>query len=304
MLERTRIRKENPYPLKHRIYWPEKREYRAPPRKPLAKSMTIAAAFVCLDGIVLAADSEYTYNYSKYEGEKLFQFVDDNWAIGIAAAGTMGLAKMFISDLKRKFTVSKDIQSLHDAIIERAKYFNEEYIRKSNEPRQLLLLIAIQLKSAPENLLLKISGDVVEPVQESDFIGAGDEIARATASWIFHPHMPARVVQQVALQVLYWTTEHVQFCGKATYALIVPKPWRQTRSFSWFQINEFFWGLNELLQPILNGCMNPQLPQDGFEAQLQAFVDKMRAVRAASIQAAAPFPGTNPSSPTEPERQP
>lgn len=266
--------------------------------------MTIAAAFVCLDGIVLAADSEYTYNFSKYEGEKLFQWGNDNWAIGIAIAGTMDLAKMFVDELHYKLLDSDDLESLRKKIIDLAKYFNEEYIRKSTDMRQMLLLIAIQLKTSDKNLLLKVNGDVVSPVWSSDFIGAGDEIARATASWIFHPSMPVKVGSQVALNVLYWTAEHAQYCGKTNYALTVPKPWKQMVSFSVYHIDDFFFGLNELVRPILVGCMHMPVPDNKFEEALQAFVDKMREVRRASKLAAMPFPKPDPSSPTELERQP
>jgi ATP-dependent protease HslVU (ClpYQ) peptidase subunit len=182
--------------------------------------MTIAAAFICLDGIVLAADSEYTYNYSKYEGEKLFQFGNDSWAIGIAAAGTMDLAKMFVSDLHRELQTETSVKASHVAIILRAKHFYDEYVRKNGEQdRQLLLLIAIQSKTSDENLLLKVNGDIVDPISQCDFIGNGDELARATASWIYHPHLPTDVATPVALNILYWTTQHAQFCGQSIYAL-------------------------------------------------------------------------------------
>lgn len=269
--------------------------------------MTIAAAFVCCDGIVLAADSEYTCNYSKYEGEKLFQFGNDDWAIGIAVAGTMDLAKMFVDQLHHELMQSNDVESpesIRGQIIALAKYFNAEYIRKSEEQRQLLAFIAIQMKSSDQNLLLKLNGDMVAPVHTSDFIGAGDEIARATASWLSHPSMPVNVGVNIALQVLHWTTKRAQYCGQTIYALMIPKPWRQQRSFTTFEITEFFWGLHELLRPILIGCLNSQIAQDKFDAGLKAFEEKMREVRQASLLAAQPFPGICPSSPAASERQP
>jgi ATP-dependent protease HslVU (ClpYQ) peptidase subunit len=274
--------------------------------------MTIAAAFVCVDGIVLAADSEYTYNYSKYEGEKLFQFGSNNWAIGIAIAGTMDLAKMFVDELHYKLKKeSDDLESLRDQIVALAKYFKEEYISKTTElepARQLLAFVAIQMKASDKNLLLKVNGDVVSPVYSSDFIGAGDEIARATASWIFHPQLPRNVATQVALNILYWTAQHAQYCGQSIYALSIPKPWKLIPSFTFYQIKDFFFGLNELLRPILVGCLDVRVTEDVFEISLQALVDKMRLVRRDAMRAAAPFPThlvpTAPSSPTEPEQQP
>lgn len=265
--------------------------------------MTIAAAFVCSDGIVLAADSEYTYNYSKYEGEKLFQFGNDKWAIGIAAAGTMGLAKMFIDDLKWELRNLENIQSLCEKIKVRAKYFKEEYIRKEERERMLLLLVAIQMKSCDENVLLRIDGDLVEPVYGSEFIGVGDEIARATASWIFHRSMPTNIVGQLALQVLYWTTQHAQFCGKTLYAMAVPRPWKLQPAVSMYEINDFFWGLNGLLRPILMGCIDQKISQERFEFSLQAFVERMRAARgpAAMALAAIPYQELSSSFPAAPE---
>lgn len=260
--------------------------------------MTVAAGFVCSDGIVLAADSEYTYNYSKYEGEKLFQFGTDHWAIGIAIAGTMPLAKMFISDLNRELRKILDLQGLHEKIIERAVYFKERYIRlETEEIRQLLLLIAIQMKSSDENLLLSVNGDVVDPVERSHFIGVGDELARATSSWLFDPSMPRHIVSQLAMHVINWTSEHTKNCGQSLYAMVVPKPWKVQRVFIFGVKGEFFWGLNELLRPILMGCMDVLITDKDFDASLKKLEEKMRAVRACAFQAVAPPPGLPPGAP-------
>jgi hypothetical protein len=137
--------------------------------------MTIAAGYVCLDGIVLAADTEYTSGASKYEGEKLFGISKGDWAVIIAGAGTMDLVNMVIDAFKHEFDASDDLKILRQKIISTAGHFHAQHIlpmKTTDEPRQLLLLIAIQIKNG-ENLLLKVNGDVVTPVTHSEFIGYG-----------------------------------------------------------------------------------------------------------------------------------
>jgi hypothetical protein len=156
------------------------------------------------------------------------------------------------------------------------------------------------MRHVAQNRLLKVSGDMVEVVNRSDFIGGGDELARATASWLFHPMLPRKVAGQIALQVLHWTTQHAQFCGKGIHAMGIPNPWQPEHSVAIYEITEFFWGLNDLLRPILIGCIDIGVPSDQLDSSLRAFQAKMLAVREANVRAAAPYPGLSPSSVTEP----
>ncbi len=45
-----------------------------PKRLPQVKAMTIAAGFMCSDGIILCADSEHSDEITKFQRSKVFRF--------------------------------------------------------------------------------------------------------------------------------------------------------------------------------------------------------------------------------------
>jgi hypothetical protein len=116
--------------------------------------MIISVGFVCVDGIVLVADTEYTSVRSKYGGEKLL-----NIEGRLGHAGRWRRYNGHRQDGVDAFRHDPDevggLASLRTKIIDIAGHFYAEHIlpmQGTNELRQLLLLVAIEIRNR-ENLL-------------------------------------------------------------------------------------------------------------------------------------------------------
>jgi 20S proteasome alpha/beta subunit len=71
--------------------------------------VTIAVGFLCTDGIVLGADTQYTQHYTtfglKTQGPKLFVVADrPDLAVIVAGAGSVSFMKMAVDKLKQAFS--------------------------------------------------------------------------------------------------------------------------------------------------------------------------------------------------------
>ena len=247
--------------------------------------MTIAAGFVCPDGIVLAADSEVAYAGSKAPEHKIFSLIKGGaWSIDIAGAGTMDLVRMMFDDLEFELKPTHDLPALRNKIIERAEYFRDHYIWPSAMPGRALLalqlLVSIRMADG-QNLLLKVDGSdgaLVNRVVFSEFIGVGAEVARPVSAWVFKPGIKMEVVRQLAEQIVRWTKAQVPGCGGESSIYILPRKGGVLASGEmWMdRETEFFWNLNEFLQPILEGCIDVSMRDDEFEMNIDRFAERMR----------------------------
>ena len=260
--------------------------------------MTIAAGFVCNDGIVLAADSEISTQTSKWEGRKLFEHIRQNYGVVVTGAGDADLLNMAAYEIGRALAATDKLDGIRakvsavlDQICERCidRYQDGD----PNRP-QLFLLIAARMNSG-QCLLLRTNENRISSVDGCEFVGIGADIARAEASWLYQPDLTTAVMSKIALQLIYWVKQHVLGCGQATYVISL----REARGRS-IELCEdgFFWGLHDLLRPILLSCMDIKVPDEALDHALRLFEGKIRAVRRASVQAAAPF-----SFPIEPDRR-
>ncbi len=66
--------------------------------------MTIAAGFCCPDGIVLAADTQYTLGYmTRIQGPKIFRLKErENVRVAVAGAGDVAYMQMAVEEIDRK----------------------------------------------------------------------------------------------------------------------------------------------------------------------------------------------------------
>jgi 20S proteasome alpha/beta subunit len=251
--------------------------------------MTIAAGFVCSNGVVLAADSEHSTDVVKFERRKVFQCKKKNYGFAVAGAGRSDLIRLVVDELRDKLSEKDKLPQIRRKIKKLLKEVCDEHIFSTYQatdpyrPR-LLLLVAARMDTG-ENALWKTDDKIIATVDGCEFVGAGDSLAMTVASWLYDPSLSTGVVNVLAMQIIRWVKEHVPGCGKATHAVSVVGIQGSKRVIRTFcSDEEFFWGLNELLRPILIGCIDEKMTDSDFDSRIVKFSEKMRAVRQAFQQ--------------------
>lgn len=141
--------------------------------------MTIAAGFVCSDGIVLCADSQESAGDYKFPVEKLVTDQSGLFQIAVAGAGAGSLIDMAVGRIIRAFR--QDCPENYYAVEDRiadvlSALYNKEfqlYPFYQEEDRIIELLVAVKLRGTSKALLYKTSATAVSEVAEHAVIGSG-----------------------------------------------------------------------------------------------------------------------------------
>jgi 20S proteasome alpha/beta subunit len=260
--------------------------------------MTIAAGFVCADGLVIAADGEISNNIAKWEDTKVHQCIRKNYGVVISGAGDSTLLKMAVDEIDLQLAENADLQRIREIVVDVTDRLSRRcifcYVDGDPDRPDLQLLVGARMKSG-QTLLLKTEVNRICEVSGCDFVGVGHTLARTVASWLYQPQMPADVVAVIAMQIVYWVKQHVSGCGQETRVVSLVD--RNRSSITLYEDRDFFWGLNELIQPILVSCIDPTVTDTQFSDRIEKFAMKMGQVRQARKIASLPFPGA-------PEREP
>jgi hypothetical protein len=186
--------------------------------------MTIALAFRCADGAVLATDSQMTVSQlAKFPAKKLYTFGGTPANPVFAFAGREDFSRVCISKLaeviKRAETHG---EGLLDALETEARRIHEEFHSAYDDPAgrlELGLFVALNNKGTTE--LLSIFGPVVCPIADHDFMGVGAPIARAVATPLYYPAITTVEACRLAIYTLMQTKEFSDACGGPSQIAII-----------------------------------------------------------------------------------
>ncbi len=91
--------------------------------------MTIALGFRCLDGVVIATDSQYTLDIAKGRGQKIFPIpTNGHYALTIGGAGASDQIKSTVAEIGRSLakeigarrTTNEEIRQVVEAVLQRS----------------------------------------------------------------------------------------------------------------------------------------------------------------------------------------
>lgn len=151
--------------------------------------MTIAAGFVCTDGIVLCADTQESYGEDKAYVYKLVPMTGKNWVATVAGAGTgylVDYANDKILDALDGIPPGTDAAALR-AIWE--KLFKELYAGEFHlypaalESKQIQMLIGLCDKSQSKTYLFSVDSTLVRQISKERVIGAGELLKNLAESF-------------------------------------------------------------------------------------------------------------------------
>lgn len=180
--------------------------------------MTIAAGFVCADGIVIAADTEYT-GVSKFQGSKVWWVQNGETTFVLTGTGP-GVTLGHIRDhLFRMFQPSMEPEQVSDMVHGVLTGFFEKHIyTKPVELQQEAspsLLFAVR-KGGRFHLYQTESAPPPARVEQWACVGWGRDLGQYIADLFYKPGQAAKWTERLAAYLVYQAKRHSAYCGGGT----------------------------------------------------------------------------------------
>jgi 20S proteasome alpha/beta subunit len=183
--------------------------------------MTIAAGFRCVDGVLLAADTEITLGgIGKTHRKKIF-LIHVNEGCCFTYSGTPDFAKELeaAADIETKTKHGEDllqaIRRIHQELMQ--KHFTEP---PKNEKTFADLLVTVRVNGRA--LLYSATGRHFAPVDRYLVFGIGEHLGEALFNTLYHPLMTVEEASFMAIYALRRAKGFVQGVGGKTTLMGVP----------------------------------------------------------------------------------
>jgi 20S proteasome alpha/beta subunit len=188
--------------------------------------MTIAVGILGGGGVVLAADTEYTWGYLKTSGEKIWTAEGKAGALAITGAGSGAYLeavsqRMTSVFLKQKRAVTADsLQRAFSAILTdfHAKHV-VPYAQYPREETDIWLIIGFQ--GGGDGFLWASEKDTLRACRSHVAAGIGREYAESLLGQTLKRKLPTKptgtaFAERLAAYCVFQTKRHVSYCGKST----------------------------------------------------------------------------------------
>jgi 20S proteasome alpha/beta subunit len=182
--------------------------------------MTIAAGFLCADGIVLGADTLYSGINKRYAA-KIWTLPLGNVYVAFAAAGVAVSIGRVFQELRRRLNVSMSV----DDIIEEADDVLGRLAQKlapmsDNDLPSLLMAIRAPGRYA----LLENDGNVIltHVLKPSQCVGTGASLGLYFTDSLFSGEMSMKWARIIGAHLLKQAKEHADGCGGDSRILTIP----------------------------------------------------------------------------------
>lgn len=188
--------------------------------------MTIAAGFLCSDGIVLCADTQLTANY-KQQGQKVWLHAYDDVCVGVTGAGDYVLLKLANQQIEQRVRSGMDTDTILHGVVEPVlASIYDDHIDKAPDWKvnqcgyDLALIIAIRTTSTVR--LFESSRTSLAPVMDYRCVGTGSPVGNYIAGTMFSQQLPAHWGQALAAYLIQQTKTHGEDCGGNTNIVLIP----------------------------------------------------------------------------------
>jgi len=243
--------------------------------------MTVAAGFLCSDGIVLCADSEHSDDKAKFQRPQVFRFADKG--LLLTGAGTSSYIKMAFDKLCDEYrrempdTPSKARIALEKVVIDIYANHIAPFFDISNRP-YFHLLTGTRCANG-EMALVKSEDTGVYLSEGFETAGVGDHLFRYWADKFFEHTIPMRVMSYLCLFMLYETTKYVPDCGGACTAKGLPKDPNAEGHLTWHDERYILAGFPDSIAWALAHCEDTNVPVEQIEKKLQEFASQITNIR-------------------------
>jgi hypothetical protein len=260
-------------------------------RPKTGKKMTIAAAFVCSDGIIICGDTEHVGSQAKFDRKKVFAFPHNEAMLVVAGAGTTDFINMSIDMLRNAFeSGEKTFASIERSIKNTVRVIYRDHIGVQVKAQQLsaddrpmvFLCVAARLPDGAVRAW-KVSETAVSTVRHTEFVGVGQDVAMSLANWLYPEPATDTIanVRILAKEIIGETKRISKDVGGSTHICTLPtgklvgSTWHVRKRFD----TEFFWGVNTLLGEVLQMATRRQYGDAAFQAALDNLTRHLTAIR-------------------------
>jgi len=258
---------------------------RQPEKQLRKKPMTIALGFSCLDGIVLAADTEYSYgDLTKVPGPKVFTLSDMGDIRGImTGAGDsafLSTAAERISGVMRAANIGQEDfqEKVHEILID----LHERDLYPANDPSLAFeLLIAVWFAGGP-CYLLATERTLPYKIEGCKPIGYGSFLAAYVLDSIYEIGSVADA-ELLATYTLKIVKAHVQKCGGGSHVVAIDKGSGKVSNLTARHIartESFFSEFSNWTKLAFSIMTAPPEDEEVFEELLEELADAIKRFRA------------------------
>lgn len=195
------------------------------PLSPPERAVTIAVGFRCVDGIVIASDTQYTRGPFKTEGPKIFTVkppARQDLALLIAGAGHVAFMKRAIEQMESALSSCSANLGVNDVKViiedELLTFFTKHvYPIPSYEGYGFELLIAVWTKQDGFGLF-KTTATTISAVATREVIGCGFDVVEYVLNLLYLSPITVEDATFVAVTCVKAAKDYVDYCGGKTNA--------------------------------------------------------------------------------------
>ena len=242
--------------------------------------MTVAAGFLCSDGIILCADSEHSDEITKFQRSKVYRFGKN---LVLTGAGQISYIRMAFDKLSDKYeqgipdTPSGARLALEEVVVDVYANHIAPFFEVSNRP--YLHLITGTRCASGAMALVKSEDTAVFLSDGFETVGVGDYLFRYWADKFFEHTLPMRVMSYLCLFMLYETTKHVPGCGGACVVRRLPQDPDTKGSQTWYDERSILAGFPDSIAWALAHCQDSSIPLDKIENKMREFAEQIASIR-------------------------
>ena len=193
--------------------------------------MTIAAGFICKDGILLCADREESSGASIKAVEKLVTLHVSPWTMTVATAGSgpagdpavKRLQKAFFDEFIAAGTNVRTLENKHEQIIiDVLTKIHEEHIWKNpRTDHAIKLVIGISFQELDRHFLYLTEDNIPQPINGYCCTGYGADLCTYFSERLYRSGLSKDEMILLASFIFREVNSAVQFCGKGTDMMLL-----------------------------------------------------------------------------------
>lgn len=260
-----------------------------PKRLPRRKLVTIAAGFVCDEGIVICSDTQETIpGYVKTDSEKMRTIVGGHLSMVFTGSGDADLIEMTIDEIQNRVILEQPhavwaIEKIvKDALSEIFKKRIGPYSVFPAEDRPLIpdLLIGVQVESG--TLLYKASGTKLRRLNEPECIGTGLVLGKSLIGRFFKRNLSLAQTGLLAIYILHQVKRWVDGCGGKSDILLLSNRERKIGRMPTDEVTTLekdFDAFDEAVNPVLFAASNAAMKHDEYKEVMSQFELKIFGLR-------------------------
>jgi len=204
------------------------------------KRVTIAAGFVCADGIIICADTQETISgYTKSSAHKLKVWRDGGLNIVVTGAGDTELietvSQLLIEALRGDYTEQscwfpkKLCQIIQDTFLTFFKTSLLPYPRDERPGVDLLIGVALHNERVAHESLFKASGTTVREIDPgegslgAECVGMGVILGNSLIERLYSPFLHLDELLIIAAYIIFQAKQWIDGCGGDTDLIILGK---------------------------------------------------------------------------------